>query len=113
VGSLRNCDIAVNPIMKGAAQSIINKHADYAAAGLPVVSTQECPEYRALLDEFNCGINCPPEDTQAVADALEGLLRDPALRKRMGENSRRMAQERFDRKHTYQQIIAEIERFVR
>ena len=113
VGSLRNCDIAVNPIAKGAAQSIINKHADYAAAGLPVVSTQECPEYRALLDEFDCGINCPPEDTQAVADALEGLLRDPALRKKMGENSRRMAQERFDRKHTYQQIIAEIERFVR
>lgn len=35
VGLLCVCDIAVNPISKGAAQSIINKHSDYAAAGLP------------------------------------------------------------------------------
>ena len=41
VGMLGVCDIAVNSISKGAAQSIINKHGDYAAAGLPVVNTQE------------------------------------------------------------------------
>ena len=38
---LKACDITVNPIAHMAAQSIINKHADYAASGLPVVSTQE------------------------------------------------------------------------
>lgn len=36
---LANADIAVNPISKGLAQSIINKHSDYVASGLPVVST--------------------------------------------------------------------------
>lgn len=110
---LKQADIAVNPIVKGAAQSIINKHADYAAAGLPVVSTQECPEYRALLEKYDCGINCQPENAQQVADALERLIRDPQLRKKMCENSRRMAQERFDRKYTYEQIISEIEKLVR
>ena len=34
VQTLVQCDIAVNPIIKGAAQSIINKVGDYAAAGL-------------------------------------------------------------------------------
>ena len=112
-GYLQNADIAVNPIVKGAAQSIINKHADYAAAGLPVVSTQECPEYRNLLETYNCGINCPPEDAGAVADALEKLLCDPQLRKQMGANSRKMAEDRFDRANTYRQIVDTIERLMR
>ena len=33
---LSHCDMVVNPIRKGSAASIINKHADYAAAGVPV-----------------------------------------------------------------------------
>jgi len=41
-GILARSDIAVNPIVPGAAQSIINKHADYAAAGIPVLNSQEC-----------------------------------------------------------------------
>lgn len=106
---LKQADIAVNPIAKGAAQSIINKHADYAAAGLPVVSTQECPEYRALLEAYACGINCAPEDPRQVAQALERLIRDPALRRRMGENSRKMARERFDRAYTYLEIVQTLE----
>lgn len=110
---LKHSDIAVNPIVKGAAQSIINKHADYAAAGLPVVSTQECPEYRMLLEQYGCGINCDPENPKQVADALQKLLQKEAMRHEMGFNSRKMAQERFDRAHTYQGILAEIEKLVR
>ncbi len=41
IGYLSASDIAVNPISKGAAQSIINKHGDYAASGLPVVNTRD------------------------------------------------------------------------
>lgn len=113
IGYARNGDIAVNPIEKGAAQSIINKHADYAAAGLPVVNTQECPEYRELLDRYACGINCDVESVQQVADALQELIENPDKRKRMGANSRRMAEELFDRRNTYQQIVNTIEGFVR
>lgn len=105
VGWVRKCDIAVNPIVKGAAQSIINKHADYAMAGLPVVNTQECPEYRELISQYECGINCECENAEQVAEALKQLIDDAELRSRMGCNSRRMAEERFDRKRTYQSII--------
>lgn len=106
-------DIAVNPIVKGAAQSIINKHADYAAAGLPVVNTQECEEYRNLLESYGCGINCEVESVKQVAKALQELIENPEKRKQMGVCSRRMAEERFDRRNTYQQIVREIEDLTR
>lgn len=112
-GWVRRCDIAVNPLVKGAAQSIINKHADYAAAGLPVVSNQECPEYRKLLESYNCGINCPAADAQSLAAALEKLLKDPQLRSEMGRNSRKMAEERFDRANTYLTIVQMMEDYMR
>lgn len=107
---LTRADVAVNPIVKGAAQSIINKHADYAAAGLPVVNTQECPEYRDLMTEYDCGINCDVEDAGAVGAALQVLITVPERRREMGANSRRMAEELFDRPYTYQKILAEIEK---
>lgn len=109
VSGLCGCDIAVNPISKGAAQSIINKHGDYAAAGLAVVSTQECEEYRNLLDEYNCGINCECENLHEVVDAIERLYLDSELSKSMGENSRKMAEQRFDRRNTNKKIAELIE----
>lgn len=105
-------DIAVNPIAKGAAQSIINKHADYAAAGLPVVNTQECEEYRNLIQQYGCGINCGVEAVEEVGDALLRLIQDDDLRLQMGRQSRVMAQECFDRARTYQLIIREIDKLV-
>ena len=113
VAHLCGCDIAVNPISKGAAQSIINKHGDYAAAGLAVVSTQECPEYRNLLDKYHCGINCECEDAASLADAIERLYLDKALCRTMGENSRRLADEKFDRRNTNKEIINAIEELIK
>lgn len=113
VGYIKNGDIAVNPIVKGAAQSIINKHADYAAAGLPVVNTQECQEYRNLLKTYKCGINCEVNSVEQVVKALQELIENPEKRKLMGRNSRRMAEERFDRRNTYQQIVRVIEDLTR
>ena len=101
---LYNCDITVNPIKQGAAQSIINKHADYAASGLPVLNTQECLEYRNLIDEYKMGINCKNNDSNDLAEKLEILIKDKNLRKKMGQNARRCAEEKFDRAKSYQEI---------
>ena len=105
VGKLCSCDIAVNPITKGAAQSIINKVGDYAAAGLPVINTQECEEYRNLVQDFNIGINVENGDIEALAKQIEILYKDETLRKNLGQNNRKLAEERFDRKYTYTKII--------
>ena len=107
---LSMCDIAVNPITAGARQSIINKHADYAAAGLPVVNTQESPEYRSLLDTYSAGLNCAVGCAEDVADKMVRLIDNESLREEMGKNSRRMAEALFDRKKTYATICLAIER---
>lgn len=39
-GVLVACDMVVNPIVGTSVASIINKHADYAASGKPVLNTQ-------------------------------------------------------------------------
>lgn len=112
VAILAHADIAVNPIVKGAAQSIINKHADYAMAGLPVVNTQENEEYRNLIKKYDCGINCGVNNVDQVADALLLLINDKKQCEHMGKNSRRMAAERFNRKNTYRLIVNDIERLI-
>lgn len=106
---LKLCDIAVNPISKGSSGSIINKHGDYAMAGLPVVNTQESKEYRELIDEYNCGINCGVESLEEVTQAIEKLMADEALRLEMGKNSRKLGEEKFNRKQSYTKIVEIIE----
>ena len=105
---LSHCDITINPIMHLAAQSIINKHADYAASGLPVISTQESEEYRKLVEDYDMGFNCENGNIAELADKLGALIKDPQLRKRMGRNARKCASEKFDRKRTYKHLIKEI-----
>ncbi|OUQ19841.1 glycosyltransferase family 4 protein [Lachnoclostridium sp. An138] len=102
---LCQCDMVVNPISCGAAQSIINKHADYAASGLPVLNTQENVEYRKLVNVYKMGINCKNNDEYDLADKIEILLKDEHMRKEMGSNARKCAEEKFDRKKTYKKII--------
>lgn len=108
-GLLSVCDMTVNPITGKSAASIINKHADYAAAGLPVINTQESAEYRALVETYGMGFNCPVGDAAAVADALERLMADGSLRRKMGEGARRCAEERFDRAKSYRTLVQLIE----
>lgn len=107
--TLGACDVAVNPIIGKSVSSIINKVSDYAMAGVPVVNTQNSPEYRKLLEEYNCGISCESGNAQSVADAIEKLYADSNLKNQMGENSYRLGKEKFDRTVTYKNIISLIE----
>lgn len=105
VSILKMCDIAVNPISPRTAASIINKHADYAAAGLPVINTQESIEYRNLVDEYQMGFNCESSNPIEMADKILLLCHDERLRKKMSDNSRKLAVDKFDRKSTYGKIV--------
>ena len=103
VQELRNFDIAVNPIFSKSAASIINKVGDYAAAGLPVINTQQSVEYINLVNNYNIGLNCN-NDPQDIANKLEILIKDKKLRTKMGKNNRKLAEEKFDRNKTYKEI---------
>ncbi len=99
------CDMTVNPIAHMAAQSIINKHADYAASGLPVLSTQESDEYRQLIDTYQMGFNCKNNNADDLAEKIERLMKDQELRTQMGNNARKCAEKLFDRAVSYNRLV--------
>ena len=104
VPRLKKCHLAVNPIVDGSAGSIINKVGDYAAAGLPVINTQNCIEYIELIEKYKVGINCK-NNCESVLKAILRLYEDKELSLEFGNNNRKLAENKFDRKKTYLQII--------
>lgn len=110
---LMQCDIAVNPIVGSSVSSIINKVSDYAAAGIPVVNTQKSEEYRNLLEEYSCGINCENGNIESISDGIRRLYDDSALRREMGVNSKILGDQLFNRQRTYPRVISLIEEFRR
>lgn len=107
---LKKCDMTVNPIVGKSAASIINKHADYAASGLPVLNTQNSSEYRQLVSKFQMGFNCVNGDSYDMASKIKQILINETQCLIMGRNARKCAEEKFNRKKTYEEIIKTIER---
>jgi glycosyltransferase involved in cell wall biosynthesis len=64
------------------------------ALGRPIVATRTggTPE---AIEHGVCGLLVPPRDPAAMADAIDSLLRSPALRERLGAAARRRVSERF------------------
>ncbi len=73
-----------------------NKFFDYISSGLPVLNNY--PGWLAdMIQEHNCGIAVPPDDPQALANALINLADNPTLRIEMGQNARQLAETNFSR----------------
>jgi glycosyltransferase involved in cell wall biosynthesis len=66
------------------------------AAGLPAVSTRLPTGVVEVNRDGVTGLVVPPGDAAALASALDRLLRDPALRRRLAEGARTLAAERFE-----------------
>ncbi len=64
------------------------------AAGLPVVAAATGGTRECVLPG-KTGLLVPPEDADALAEAITLLLRDPALRRQYGEAARRRVKEHF------------------
>ena len=73
------------------------------SCGLPVIATAVGGVPSALGDG---GLTVPPAEPRRLAEALERLCSDPALRRRLGENARRRAVERFDSERMYRDYAA-------
>jgi glycosyltransferase involved in cell wall biosynthesis len=65
---------------------------EYMAAGLPVVSTDQ-GDVPTILDK--AGVVVPGGDTHAFADAVDQLLGDAELRRRLGTRARHRALSTF------------------
>ena len=73
---------------------VANVYLEAMACGRPVVASTAGGAPEAVADG-ETGLLVPPGDVPALRAALERLLADPELRRRLGEAGRRRAQERF------------------
>lgn len=67
---------------------------DLLAAGVPV-ATQRVGEYGEMVQAGVTGLVTPAGDEAALAQSVVALLRDPALRQRLGEAAREDVRARF------------------
>lgn len=106
---LSKSDITINSLVAKAAQSIVTKIGDYLAAGKPMVNTSCSKEFRAKVEADGFGVNVKPGDAEGMASVLIDLIEDPQRRAQMGERARAIAEEQFDRPHSYLKTVRLIE----
>lgn len=106
---LSKSDMTINSLKARASQSIINKVADYFAAGIPILNGSLCKEMCNIVDDYNVGLNFKPENVDSLENAILHIVNNPELSKEYGENAKNLALEKFDRKTSYLEIIKTIE----
>lgn len=72
-----------------------NKMFEYMSAGLPVIAS-DFPLWREIVEGNDCGVCVDPLDPAAIADAIDKVVGDPALAKRMGANGRQAVEDRYN-----------------
>jgi glycosyltransferase involved in cell wall biosynthesis len=78
----------------GDAEGLPNVVLEAMAEGVPVVASLHAGIPEAVAHD-ETGLLVPPGDADALAAALERLIRDPDLRRSMGKRARAVAAERF------------------
>ena len=75
-----------------------------ASCGRPIVTT-DTPGCREIVREGENGFLIPPRDIPALAGAIQRLIDDPSLRKKMGERGREMAIRDFSLKRVVSETM--------
>ena len=101
---LAAADILVSPRLRG--ENTPMKLYSYLQAGKPIVATNISSHTQVLTPET--AILTPPEP-QALADALVHLAKDPALRQRLGQAARHVA----ETQHSLEAFNAKADEFCR
>jgi glycosyltransferase involved in cell wall biosynthesis len=93
-GVMKQAALLVHP-SSGLGDAVPTVIKESMACGTPVVASNVAgiPE---LLDGGRCGMLVPPQNAQALADAIKALLADPAMRRTYAEKARKYAEEKFD-----------------
>lgn len=77
------------------------------AMARPIITT-DAPGCRETVVPGVNGFLVPPRDVRALAEAMERFIREPDLIVRMGQESRRLAEERFDAQKVNERFLREL-----
>ncbi|PGT89051.1 glycosyltransferase family 4 protein [Bacillus sp. AFS040349] len=106
---LKSSDAVINAIIKKSPASITNKVGDYLSSGRRMLNGSLNKELLELLNKYNFGLNFEPENPISLSEAIEKIYSmNIQQREQMGRNARKLAENMFDRKKTYTQIIDSI-----
>ncbi len=108
-GLLATCHVACLPSYREGLPKFL---LEAMASGLPCVATDVVGCREAVADGQS-GVLVPPRDPVALADALERLVADPALRARMGAAGRARAETLFADEVVCAATLAVYERAIR
>jgi glycosyltransferase involved in cell wall biosynthesis len=106
---LRQAHVAVLPSHHEAVPRFL---LEAAASGLPLVAT-DIPGCREVVRHGENGFLVPVRDPRALAEAIEALARDAAMRRRMGLASRALATREFDERRVVEAWLALYEGLLR
>ncbi len=102
------CDVIVHASIKPEPLGMVIMEG--MAAGRPVICTRGGGT-EEMIQHNSTGIVVPPGNPSVLAEAINKLLSDPDLRKRMGNRARRVAETRFTHEHrvwTYLKVFRQV-----
>lgn len=99
--AIAQADVYVLPSYReGAPRTVL----EAMAMGRPIITT-DVPGCREMVVEGVNGFLVPARDANAVAQAMRRFLEDSSLAARMGPESRRMAEARFDSENVAMEVV--------
>jgi len=104
-------EIGLAPYHNTARMSLPNKPIEYMSGGLPILSSLQ-GELEILLNEYNCGLTYKAGDVRDFLSKLNLLINNSELRRAMGENSKRLFEEKFSADKVYSNMIDYMEQVV-
>jgi len=93
VAAYRTADVFAFP-STSAAEAFGLVAVEAQSCGIPVVAS-DLPGVRTVVEDEKTGFLVPVNDTKALAERLNQILKDPDLRRRMGETARQRVLDRF------------------
>lgn len=82
-----------------------NKMFEYMSAGIPVIASN-FPLWREIIEGNDCGITVDPRDLNAIAAAIDSLVRNPSRAQTMGQNGREAVERYYNWQPEFDKLIA-------
>lgn len=77
---------------------------EYMAYGLPIIIS-DFPQWRDLFAAWHCALFVPPNNPQALAAAIDQLLREPTTAQQMGNNGLQAVYKRYNWELEKEQLL--------
>lgn len=107
-GILDTMDVGVLPMSRDSYVAVPNKLIDYAAHGLPILSSLQ-GEASVLLERYQAGIAYCAGDVESLRRGIDQLRQHADLRKLLRQGALGLAAEQFDAKKIYAAFVRELE----